>query len=46
MIIQKWKLFLADIEASVDRWGQSIVGGLEKGIQDAYEHVGRIFEVR
>ena len=29
MIIQKLRLFLAEIEAFVDHWGQSIVGDLE-----------------
>ena len=45
MIIQKLKLFSAEIEALVDRWGRSIGGDLENGGQAAADRVGRIFEV-
>ena len=46
MIIQTSRLFLGDIEAFGDCWGQSIFGDLENGEQAAAEHVGRLFEVR
>ena len=45
MMIQKPRLFLADIEDFVDRWGLSIVCDLENGGQAAVEHVGQIFEI-
>ena len=45
MIIQKLWLCLADIEAFANSWGQSIVGDLEDGGQDSYDHVGQLFDV-
>ena len=42
MIIWKYILCLAVIEAFVDRWGQSIVGDLENGGYDASKHVDQI----
>ena len=42
MIIQKPRLCLTDIEALVDRWGQSIVGDLEDSGQADADHVGRL----
>ena len=41
----KLRLCSSDIEASVDCWGQLIVGELENCGQASAEHVGRIFEV-
>ena len=41
----KKRLCLEDIGDFVDCWGQSIVGNLENVVQDAAEHVGRLFEV-
>ena len=40
MMIQKSRLFLADIEAFVDHLGQSVVDDLENVEQAAVEHVG------
>ena len=46
MIIRKPRLFLEDIEAFVDRWGQLVVGDLENDGEATYEldHVGRLLE--
>ena len=45
IIIQNLRIFLADIEVIVNRWGWLIVVDLENGGQAADEHVVRIFEV-
>ena len=42
MIIRKLTFVLVEIEAFVNCWGQSIVGDLENGGQDADEHVVQI----
>ena len=44
MIIRKLRLCLSEIEAFVDRWGQSIAGDLENGGQDSDEYVVQLFE--
>ena len=46
MMIWKLRLCSSYIEASIDRWGWSIVYDLENGGQAYAEHVGQIFEVR
>ena len=43
---RKLRLCLVDIEAFVDRLGQSVVVKLENSVQAATEHVGPLFEVR
>ena len=45
MIIRKLRLFLEDIEAYVNCWGQSIVGDLENCGQADAEHIGRLLYV-
>ena len=45
MIIRKLRHWLVDIEAFVNRQGQSIVGDLENVGQAIAEHVGRLFKV-
>ena len=44
-MIRKSILCSTYIEASVNRWGRSIVGDLVNGGQAAGDHAGRIFKV-